>query len=57
MNTDFNAAVATGRQQQMIADAAPYRSSRSDRAVKVIRRHASSHRVSAFLKDLAAASL
>jgi hypothetical protein len=57
MNTYFNAAVATERQQQLIADAAPYRRSRSDHTAKVIRRRTSSRRVSAFLKDLAAASL
>jgi hypothetical protein len=57
MNTYFTAAVATDRQQQLIADAVPYRRSRSNRTVKVIRRRTSSRRVSAFLKDLAAASL
>jgi hypothetical protein len=57
MNTYFNAVVATERQQQLIADAAPYRRSRSDRAVKVIRRRTSSRRAFAFFKDLAAASL
>jgi hypothetical protein len=55
MNTYFSAAVATERQQQLIADAAPYRRSRSK--VKAIRLRASSHHVSAFFKDLAAASL
>jgi hypothetical protein len=57
MNTYFNAVVATERLQQLIADAAPYRRSRSDRTVKVIRRRTSSRRVFAFFKDLAAASL
>jgi hypothetical protein len=56
MNTYLNAAVATDRQQQRIA-AAAYRRSRTDRAVKANRRRTSSRRVSAFLKDLAAASL
>jgi len=55
MNTYFNAAVATERQQQLITDAAPYRRSRSK--VKATRLRTSSHRVSAFFKDLAAASL
>lgn len=55
MNTYFNAAVATERQQQLITDAAPYRRSRSK--VKATRLRTSSHRVSVFFKDLAAASL
>jgi hypothetical protein len=54
MNTYLNAAVATERQQQQIADAAAYRRSRT---VKAVRRRPRSRRVSAFLKDLAAASL
>ena len=49
MNTTLNAAVATERQHQLITEAAEYR-----RARKSGKR---SHRVSAFLKDLAAASL
>jgi hypothetical protein len=57
MNTYFNAAIATERQQQLIADATPYRRSRSDRTAKVIRRRTGSRRFSAFFKDLAAASL
>ncbi len=57
MNTYLNAAVGTERQQQMIADAAEFRRSRRDRKVKTIRRRAPSRRVSAFRKDLAAASL
>jgi hypothetical protein len=57
MNTYLNAAVGTERQQQMIADAAEFRRSRRDRKVKTVRRRAPSRRVSAFLKDLAAASL
>jgi hypothetical protein len=57
MNTYLNAAVGTERQQQMIADAAEFRRSRRYRKVKTVRRRARSRRVSAFLKDLAAASL
>ena len=57
MNTYLNAAVGTERQQQMIADAAEFRRSRRDRKVKTVRRRAPSRRVSAFRKDLAAASL
>ena len=57
MNTDLNAAVGTEHQRQMIADAAEFRRSRRDRTVKPVRRRARSRRVSAFLKDLAAASL
>ena len=48
MNTTLNAAVASDRQHQLIAEAAAYRRSHT-----VSRR---GHRVSAFLKDLAAAS-
>ena len=57
MNTYLNAAVGIEHQQQMIADAAEFRRSRRDRKVKTVRRRAPSRRVSAFLKDLAAASL
>ena len=57
MNTDLNAAVGTEHQRQMIADAAEFRRSRRDRKVKTVRRRARSRHVSAFLKDLAAASL
>jgi len=57
MNTDLNAAVGTEHQRQMIADASEFRRSRRDRKVKTVRRRAHSRRVSAFLKDLAAASL
>jgi hypothetical protein len=57
MNTYMNAAVATEHQQQRSADAVEFRRSRTDRDVKAIRRRARSHRVSAFLKDLAAASV
>ncbi len=57
MNTDLNAAVGTEHQQHLIADAAEFRRSRRDRKVKTVRRRARSRRVSAFLKDLAAASL
>jgi hypothetical protein len=38
MNTYLNAAVATEHQQQLIADAATYRRSRTHRTVKAIRR-------------------
>jgi hypothetical protein len=57
MNTYLNATVGTERQRQMIAAAAEFRRSRRDRKVKTVRRRAPSRRVSAFLKDLAAASL
>jgi len=57
MSTYLNAAVATEHQQQLIADVTPYRRSRTDRTVKGIRRRPTTRRVSAFLKDLAAASL
>ena len=50
MNTTMNIAVATEHQHQLIADASSYRRGR-----KVSRRR--THRVTAFLKDLAAASL
>lgn len=50
MNTTLNAAVASDRQHQLIDEAAAYR-----RARKAGRRR--SHRVSAFVKDLVAASL
>jgi hypothetical protein len=57
MDTYLNAAVGTEHQRQMIADAGEFRRSRRDRTVKTVRRRARSRRVSAFLKDLAAASL
>jgi hypothetical protein len=50
MNSTLNAAVATEHQHQLRTDAAEYRG----RGRKAGRR---THRVSAFLKDLAAASL
>jgi hypothetical protein len=50
MNTNLNAAVATERQHQLITEADAYR-----RTHKASKRR--SHRVAAFLKDLAAASL
>ena len=56
MNTYLNAAAATERHHELIVDAAQPRRSRRDRRVKAVRR-TRSHRVSAFLKDLAAASL
>ncbi|HEY3629568.1 MAG TPA: hypothetical protein VGL21_01670 [Jatrophihabitantaceae bacterium] len=49
MNTTLNAAFASDRQHQLITAAAEYR-----RGSTVS--HRRSHRVSAFLKDLAAAS-
>jgi hypothetical protein len=58
MNSYFNAAVATEHQQQLIADTAAFRRTRTDRTAKPVRRRSTSRRrVSAFLKDLAAASL
>jgi len=57
MNTYLNAAVATEHQHQLIDAAADVRRSRTDRKVKATRARARSHRVSAFLKDLAAAAL
>jgi hypothetical protein len=57
MNTYLNAAVATEHQHQLIAAAAEFRRSRTDRKVKATRARTHSHRVSAFLKDLAAAAL
>jgi len=57
MNTYLNAAVATELQQQVIDAAADVRRSRTDRKVKATRALARSHRVSAFLKDVAAAAL
>jgi hypothetical protein len=55
MNTYLNAAVAAEHQQQLIADAAAYRRSRTERAVKTVQRRRRSRRITAFLKDLAAA--
>ena len=55
MNTNLNAAVATEHQYQLIAAAADARRSRTDR--KVMATRVRSHRVSAFLKDLAVAAL
>jgi hypothetical protein len=57
MNTYLNAAVATEHQHQLIAAAADVRRSRTGRKVKATRARTHSHRVSAFLKDLAAAAL
>jgi hypothetical protein len=57
MNTYLNAAVATEHQQQLIAYVAPFRRSHPDRTVKANRRRPTTRRISAFLKDLAAASL
>lgn len=57
MNTYLNAAAATERHRGLIVDAAEFRRSRPARKVKAVRRRVRSQRVSAFLKDLAAASL
>jgi len=58
MNTNITAVIATERHQRYAAEAAQHRSSRRNRparAQRPARQH--SHRVSAFFKDLAAASL
>jgi hypothetical protein len=57
MNTYLNAAAATERQHELIADAAESRHHRTTPKVKAVRGRVRSRRVSAFLKDLAAASL
>jgi hypothetical protein len=59
MNTYLSATIATERQRQLIADAAQSRRARTrtSRKPKAVRGQARSHRVSAFLRDLAAASL
>ena len=57
MNSYLNAAAATERNHEQIVDAAEFRRSRTTREVKAVRPRARNHRVSAFLKDLAAASL
>lgn len=57
MNTDLNAAAATEHQHQLIVDAAEFRRSGSGPKVRAVRWRARRHRVSAFLKDLSAASL
>ena len=58
MNTNLTAVIAAERHQRYTAQAAQYRSSRRNRPARPqrpTRQH--SHRVSAFFKDLAAASL
>jgi hypothetical protein len=60
MSPYVNAQVATEHQRELVANAAAYRRTRTDRqpkAQKAARRYGRTHRVSAFLKDLAAASL
>lgn len=60
MNTYLSAEVATEQRRDRIADANEYRRSRAERAPKAAegqQRHRRNRRVSAFLKDLAAASL
>ncbi len=57
MNTNLNAAVATGHQYQLTAAAPDARRSRTNRKVKATRARARSHRVSTFLKDLPVAAL
>jgi hypothetical protein len=60
MSPYLNAEVATEHQRELHTDAAAYRRSRTERqpkAHKAGRRYGRNHRVSAFLKDLAAASL
>ncbi len=60
MSTYLNAEAATEHRHELLSDAVSYRRTRSDRqpkAPKAARRYRRSHRVSAFLKDLAAATL
>lgn len=60
MNPYLSADVATDHRRELLADAAAYRRTRTDRhpkAPKAERRHGRNRRVSAFLKDLAAAAL
>jgi len=57
MNTNLNAALATEHHHQLITEAANARLSRSERKAEAVPAPARSHRVSAFLKDLAAAAL
>jgi hypothetical protein len=57
MDTYLNAAVAAERQHQLIVDAERARRSAADRKPKARHRRNRSHRVSGFLRDLAAASL
>jgi len=57
MNTNLNAAVATGHQYQLPAAPADARRSRTTPKVKPTRARARSHRVSTFLKDLPVAAL
>ena len=60
MSPYLNAEVATEHQRELVADGTTYRRTRTVRepkAPKAGRRYHRNHRVSAFLKDLAAASL
>lgn len=60
MSTYLNAEVASEHRRELVADGTAYRRTRTARqpkAPKAERRHHRNHRVSAFLKDLAAASL
>ena len=57
MNSYLNAAAATERHRSQIVEAADFRRTRTTPKVKAVRRRVRSQRVSAFLKDLAAASL
>lgn len=60
MNTYLNATIATERQHKLIADAAQSRrarTARTDRPAKAAHGRVRTHRVSGFLRDLAAASL
>jgi len=60
MSPYLNAEVASERQRELLADGAAYHRTRTDRkpkAPKAARRYGRSRRFSAFVKDLAAASL
>lgn len=60
MSTYLNAEIATEHHRELHTDAIAYRRTRTERAPKAHkaeRRYSRNHRVSAFLKDLAAAAL
>lgn len=60
MSTYLNAEVASEHRRELVANGTAYRRARTVRqpkAPKTERRYHRSHRVSAFLKDLAAAAL
>jgi hypothetical protein len=60
MSPYLNAEVASEHRRELHADGAAYRRTRTDRqpkAPEAARRYGRSHRFSAFVKDLAAASL